>query len=68
MVYLPVSHLDRRTGDDLPSLPARLARNIGSAFRVIGAAGRVANAIEARRRAGRADLAILGIEGKFPDL
>ena len=66
MVYLPVSPVAARTGGSEPSRFAALVSGAAEFFRIIGAATRVAAAVEARRAPNPDDLATLGVNGKLP--
>jgi hypothetical protein len=65
MVYLPVS--DATVGAARrPSRLAAFAALVADTFATLGAATRVARAVEANREAAPADLKRLGIRGPLP--
>lgn len=67
MVSLPVSHRSPRPGAHAnTSRVARMAAAIGDFFEILGAAIRVARAVESRHDPDRDDLRTLGIDRPLP--
>lgn len=64
MVYMPSTHLSARRG--VASRLSAIAAWGVDMFGVLGAATRVASAVESRREPAEADLRRLGIVGKLP--